>query len=196
MLKYLKKSIDVKIVYNKKKFYLYSSYYDLLDVKTNANLKEIREAYLIKVKRYHPDKNKLFEAEEHFKKIQNAYETLRDEKKRAIYDEFISFNSENEKINSKKNENEKTYEEFSQNYSYKSEKWNYSKTNEEFDHNFYFYKNFYNKKEKKDNIYSKYEQKIINEEKIYNIKAYLNLYFIFSSIINYFFFCFYYLIYV
>jgi DnaJ-class molecular chaperone with C-terminal Zn finger domain len=62
-------------------------YYKILGVNKNATSSEIKKAYRELAKKYHPDKNKgNIEAEEKFKEIQEAYDTLGDEKKRKEYD--------------------------------------------------------------------------------------------------------------
>ena len=62
-------------------------YYKILEVNKNATSSEIKKAYRELAKKYHPDKNKgNLEAEEKFKEIQEAYDTLGDEKKRKEYD--------------------------------------------------------------------------------------------------------------
>jgi DnaJ-class molecular chaperone len=50
--------------------------YDILEINPNATENEIKKAYLHLVKLYHPDKNKLPNAVEHFQQIQTAYEIL------------------------------------------------------------------------------------------------------------------------
>ena len=50
--------------------------YAILNISENASLEEIKAAYRSLVKKYHPDVNKTQGAEELFKKVQNAYETL------------------------------------------------------------------------------------------------------------------------
>lgn len=63
------------------------NYYKLLGVKTNASSDEIRLAYRSLAKKYHPDKNPDNKAaEEFFKEIQQAYDTLSDSEKRRVYD--------------------------------------------------------------------------------------------------------------
>jgi curved DNA-binding protein CbpA len=52
---------------------------EVLGVSPNAGEEEIRAAYLRKVKEYPPD-----QAPEEFEKIRNAFETLRDPRKRAL----------------------------------------------------------------------------------------------------------------
>lgn len=67
-----------------------NDYYEILNIKREASDKEIKEAYRKKALETHPDRakrNNLTKevAEEKFKKIQEAYETLIDPNKRAIY---------------------------------------------------------------------------------------------------------------
>src|SRR4030043_1248038 len=64
----------------------FQDYYEILGVQRNASDKEIRHAYLKLAKQYHPDKNSSAGAEEKFKKIQEAYEVLKDSEKRKKYD--------------------------------------------------------------------------------------------------------------
>ncbi|WP_245625160.1 DnaJ domain-containing protein [Paenibacillus stellifer] len=67
------------------------SYYDVLGVGKNASKQEIRKAYQKLAKQWHPDVNKAPEAEERFKKIAEAYETLGNEEKRKAYDEAPAY---------------------------------------------------------------------------------------------------------
>ncbi|MBY9080150.1 J domain-containing protein [Paenibacillus sp. HN-1] len=67
------------------------SYYDVLGVGKNASRQEIRKAYQKLAKQWHPDVNKAPEAEERFKKIAEAYETLGNEEKRKVYDEAPAY---------------------------------------------------------------------------------------------------------
>ena len=57
--------------------------YSILGVAHNASDEEIKKAYRRLVKKYHPDVNKNPGAEEKFKEIQNAYDTIMDAKKRG-----------------------------------------------------------------------------------------------------------------
>jgi molecular chaperone DnaJ len=62
-------------------------YYDMLGVRRNAPLDEIKSAYRQLALKYHPDRNpgdKI--AENEFKKVSEAYQVLSDPEKRQLYD--------------------------------------------------------------------------------------------------------------
>lgn len=63
-------------------------YYDVLGVGRSASGEDIRRAYRKLARQYHPDVNKDGGAEARFKEINEAYEVLSDERKRAAYDRF------------------------------------------------------------------------------------------------------------
>ena len=64
-------------------------YYDILGVQKGASSGDIKKAYHKLAMRYHPDRNPGdSDAEMHFKEVNEAYEVLKDEQKRAAYDQF------------------------------------------------------------------------------------------------------------
>lgn len=63
-------------------------FYEVLGVPKTANDADIKKAYRNLAKKYHPDVNKEAGADEKFKEVQEAYETLSDNQKRATYDQF------------------------------------------------------------------------------------------------------------
>ncbi|MFD0897359.1 molecular chaperone DnaJ [Loigolactobacillus binensis] len=65
-------------------------YYETLGVSRDASQDEIKRAYRKLSKKYHPDLNKAPDAEQKFKDISEAYETLGDADKRAQYDQYGS----------------------------------------------------------------------------------------------------------
>lgn len=65
-----------------------NEYYDVLGVKKDASEAEIKSAYRKMSKKYHPDLNKEPGAEEKYKQVQEAYETLGDNQKRSMYDQY------------------------------------------------------------------------------------------------------------
>tara|TARA_R110001592_G_scaffold302311_1_gene574206 strand:+ start:777 stop:1322 length:546 start_codon:yes stop_codon:yes gene_type:complete len=60
-----------------------NEYYNTLEVDKTATLDEIKKSYKSKVKEHHPDKGG---NEDLFKKVQKAYDVLKDEQKRSLYD--------------------------------------------------------------------------------------------------------------
>ena len=66
----------------------FKDYYKVLGIAPESSAKEIKDTYRRLARKYHPDVNPGDAgAEERFKEINEAYEALRDEKKRARYDQ-------------------------------------------------------------------------------------------------------------
>ena len=63
-------------------------YYEVLGVSKTATDEEIKRAFRVLAKKYHPDVNKEEGAAEKFKEIGEAYSVLSDPQKRKQYDEF------------------------------------------------------------------------------------------------------------
>lgn len=63
-------------------------YYEILGLPRNAGKETIRSAYRRLARQYHPDVSKDPEAEARFKEINEAYQVLNDDEKRALYDRY------------------------------------------------------------------------------------------------------------
>lgn len=66
----------------------FEDYYQVLGVQRDATSKEIQAAFRKLARKYHPDVNKDPDAEKNFKKINEAYEVLKDPDKRKQYDQL------------------------------------------------------------------------------------------------------------
>ncbi|MBE7075089.1 MAG: hypothetical protein E7376_03845 [Clostridiales bacterium] len=67
------------------------NYYKIIGVNTDADSRTIKNTYLLKIKKYHPDVytgDKSF-AEEKTRELNEAYDILSDDAKRALYDKKI-----------------------------------------------------------------------------------------------------------
>eukprot|EP00195_Chlamydomonas_chlamydogama_P011846 CAMPEP_0202910750 /NCGR_PEP_ID=MMETSP1392-20130828/52928_1 /ASSEMBLY_ACC=CAM_ASM_000868 /TAXON_ID=225041 /ORGANISM="Chlamydomonas chlamydogama, Strain SAG 11-48b" /LENGTH=96 /DNA_ID=CAMNT_0049600963 /DNA_START=103 /DNA_END=390 /DNA_ORIENTATION=- len=64
-------------------------YYDILGISKDASEDQIKRAYRKQALKWHPDRNPTNkkEAEEKFKEVAAAYETLSDPSKRRLYDQ-------------------------------------------------------------------------------------------------------------
>jgi molecular chaperone DnaJ len=67
---------------------MFKDYYQTLGVKKDASKEEIKKAFRILAHKHHPDKNKGDDSK--FKEVNQAYQVLSDETKRANYDRFGS----------------------------------------------------------------------------------------------------------
>ncbi len=63
-------------------------YYEVLGVERTADKDSVKKAFRKLAQKYHPDVNKTPEAEATFKEINEAYQVLNDDQKRAAYDRF------------------------------------------------------------------------------------------------------------
>ena len=62
-------------------------YYEVLGVTKSSNPDEIKAQYRKLALKFHPDRNKSSDAQEHFKEISEAYAVLSDSSKRQLYDQ-------------------------------------------------------------------------------------------------------------
>lgn len=67
------------------------SYYEILNIPVQASPQDIRRAYRMQASKWHPDKwvsgeeEDVLRAKERYIEVVKAYETLRDEQKRCMY---------------------------------------------------------------------------------------------------------------
>ncbi|HEY5863211.1 MAG TPA: DnaJ domain-containing protein, partial [Casimicrobiaceae bacterium] len=71
----------------------YKDYYATLGVPRDADADAIKTAYRKLARKFHPDVSKEAKAEEQFKEVGEAYETLKDPEKRAAYDQLGQYAS-------------------------------------------------------------------------------------------------------
>ncbi|MCB9151901.1 MAG: molecular chaperone DnaJ [Caldilineaceae bacterium] len=63
-------------------------YYEVLEVDRNVDKNTLKKAFRKLAQQYHPDVNKTSEAEARFKEINEAYQVLNDDQRRAVYDRY------------------------------------------------------------------------------------------------------------
>ncbi|WP_321393450.1 molecular chaperone DnaJ [Emcibacter sp.] len=64
-------------------------YYEVLEVERSVTAADLKKAYRKKAMQFHPDRNQDdAEAESKFKEVSEAYDILKDDQKRAAYDQF------------------------------------------------------------------------------------------------------------
>jgi molecular chaperone DnaJ len=64
-------------------------YYEILEISRSSSKGEIKKAYRKMAMKYHPDKNPDDKnAEENFKRVNEAYQVLSDDSKKSIYDQY------------------------------------------------------------------------------------------------------------
>ena len=68
----------------------FKDYYAILGLQRGASEEDIKRAYRKLARKYHPDISKEANAEEKFKEVAEAYQTLKDSEKRAAYDQLGS----------------------------------------------------------------------------------------------------------
>jgi len=86
------------------------NHYLVLGLNSSATIDEIRRAYRVLARRYHPDVNPEISSTEKFKEISVAYKTLSDEKRRRQFDielEKQERSSVNEKVKAYKDQQKK-----------------------------------------------------------------------------------------
>lgn len=69
----------------------FRDYYKILGVDEDASKSEIKSAYRKLARKYHPDVSKEDDAEDRFKDISEAYEVLKDDEKRAEFDQLRQY---------------------------------------------------------------------------------------------------------
>jgi curved DNA-binding protein len=75
----------------------FKDYYKILNVKPDADAKEIKTAYRKLARKYHPDMNPDEGAEDKFKEVAEAYEVLKSTERRAEFDELRQYGSQSGK---------------------------------------------------------------------------------------------------
>jgi hypothetical protein len=63
-------------------------YYSILNISNNSTKEEIIKSFRELAKKYHPDKNSSPNASDKFREIFEAYEILKNDEKRKVYDQY------------------------------------------------------------------------------------------------------------
>ena len=71
------------------KYKMSDDFYSILELSKDASDKDIKKAYRKLTLKYHPDRNNSPDADEKIRKINEAYETLGDKRKRQLYDSGV-----------------------------------------------------------------------------------------------------------
>lgn len=66
----------------------YKDYYEVLGVSRSASKDDVQSAFRKLARKYHPDVSKEPKAEDRFKEVNEAYEVLKDDDKRRLYDKY------------------------------------------------------------------------------------------------------------
>lgn len=106
-------------------------YYKILGVSSTASDSEIKKAYYVLAKKYHPDINKDVNADK-FKQVSEAYHILSDPQKRANY---------NSMRNSRSSYSSSSKESTGGNYGYNKNNYGYNDNNYDYTNDYYGYYN-------------------------------------------------------
>lgn len=79
------------------------NYYRILNLEPDSSLETIKEKYYELAKMFHPDTNTDPESIKRFIKINEAYQTLSDHRKKKIYDDSFDFRNNEEELYRHKN---------------------------------------------------------------------------------------------
>ena len=74
----------------------FKDYYEILGVAPSADTTEMKKAYRRLARKYHPDLNPDEDAEARFKEVAEAWEVLKDDSRRAEYDELRRYGGRQE----------------------------------------------------------------------------------------------------
>lgn len=73
-------------------------YYNILNIPNNSTKEEIVKAFRELAKKYHPDKNPSPNASDKFREVFEAYEILKDDEKRKVYDHYWNIKFKNKTV--------------------------------------------------------------------------------------------------